>query len=117
MDVLRRNRQFRHVYQHGKKLDCKTVVVFYLRDSPGVDSACFGFVASKRVGNAVKRNRAKRILREAGRRIADRLTESNIWVVFIARPSLLEKHYLDIVSDLETGLLKEGLLKQEPNII
>ncbi|MBI4720908.1 MAG: ribonuclease P protein component [Chitinivibrionia bacterium] len=117
MDVLRRNWQFRHVYQHGKKLDCKTVIVFYLRDSHGVDSTRFGVVASKRVGNAVKRNRAKRILREAGRRIEVRLAESKLWLVFIARPALLEEPYRTVAADLENGLLKEGLLKQEPNSI
>ncbi len=117
MDVLRKNRQFRHVYQHGKKLDCKAVIVFFLRDPPGADSVCFGFVASKRVGNAVKRNRAKRILRGAGRRIADRLTEAKMWMVLIARPSILEENHCDIVSDLENGLLKEGLLKREPHIL
>jgi ribonuclease P protein component len=115
VDVLRKNWQFRHVYRHGKKLDCKTVIVFYLRDSDVVDSVCFGFVASKRVGNAVRRNRAKRVLREAGRKLAGRLTEGNLWVVMVARPAVLDEKVAVVAYNLEKGLSEEGLLKPGPH--
>jgi ribonuclease P protein component len=45
-----------------------------------------GFVTSKRVGNAVVRNRVRRRLREIVRRHQHELLET-VWVVTIARPS------------------------------
>lgn len=53
--------------------------------------ARFGFTVSRRVGNAVVRNRVKRWLREATRREAGSL--QGIDVVFIARPSAATAGY------------------------
>ena len=103
MNVLRKNWQFREVYQRGERVVCKPFLLFFLRGEQ-TDTACFGFVASKRVGNAVKRNRAKRVMREACRRVADKLIHQNLWIVIVARPALLTASYQEVLIDLEKSL-------------
>jgi ribonuclease P protein component len=44
------------------------LVVLHSR-ARAIDHVAIGYVASKRVGNAVRRNRAKRVMREAARQV------------------------------------------------
>lgn len=57
---LTRQRDFQKVYQQGRKIVGRTLVLYFL---PAPDDAR-AVVASRKVGNAVRRNRAKRLLRE-----------------------------------------------------
>lgn len=58
---LRDKRQFAEIYQHGVGLVGDLLVIYML---PAADCAR-AVVASRKIGNAVQRNRAKRLLREA----------------------------------------------------
>lgn len=63
------------------------------------DTARLGFTASRRVGNAVKRNRAKRIMRHLTHECRDHL-ESNFDYVMVARERILHQSFDEIKSDL-----------------
>lgn len=58
--MLKHNREFQLVYRKGKSAHSHALVLFYLPNTPDIS---VGFTASKKVGNAVKRNRAKRRMR------------------------------------------------------
>jgi ribonuclease P protein component len=86
---LKKSWQFRKVYDEGGKLVCDCAVVFYFRNPEEDEGPCFGVVASKRVGGAVVRNRAKRLLREAARDLSGKLNHRDIWVVLVARANII----------------------------
>jgi ribonuclease P protein component len=111
LKVLRKNWQFRLVYRQGEKVVCKYSVAFIHRLGQADGDPAFGFVASKRVGNAVERNRAKRLLREAAREITRDLSRPDVWIVLVAKSVILNTAYSEIVRDLKNNLAISKYLK------
>jgi len=107
--TLKKSWQFRTVYDGGEKIVGDYVVVFYYRNPEEVGGPRFGVVASKRVGGAVERNRAKRLLREAARHLAGKLNHRNIWVVLVARSSINGRTSEEVMDDVGRALDAAGL--------
>ena len=72
-NVLRKNSEFSAVYNKGKSVGDRYVVLFYRPN--GLPYNRTGFLASKKVGNSVVRNRAKRLMKESYRNIEGSLPE------------------------------------------
>ena len=71
---------------------------------PQAEQRRVGFTASKKVGNAVQRNRAKRRLRAAARQVmADHAAPAHDYVV-IARNETPDRPYTSLVAELELAL-------------
>ena len=64
-----------------------------------------GFTASRRVGNAVARNRARRRLREAARRVLPGPARPGTDYVVVARPEALTRPFPDLLDDLRTAFV------------
>ena len=111
--VLQKSWQFREVYRNGKKIDGECAVVFYYHPGEGQSGTRFGFVASKRVGGAVRRSRAKRLLREAARQTAQRLRTGDLWIVVVARAGIFNASYQELHDELVTQFERAGLLRPE----
>jgi ribonuclease P protein component len=111
--TLRKPWQFRQVYSGGKKVDCKYAVLFYYRTGDSASGPSFGYVASKRTGNAVNRNRARRLLRQIAAHIAGRLKHRDLWLVFVARREITEVGSRDLLTDMNHRLEVEGLITLE----
>ena len=105
---LTKDRQFRAVYRGGTKEVGKKVVIYYLRE--GSEGVLPGFVASKKIGKANQRNRAKRLMREIFRQLRERITEDNIWIVFIASFKPNETNYGELFEDVEGSMARAGLI-------
>ncbi len=108
-------KNFSTIRKNGRGVTNKLLV---LRTIPnGLDTSRFAFVASKRIGNAVARNRLKRRLREAVRSTSVKI---GLDVVFIARKGSAEASFQHLkeaaVSLLRRARLLEGAApsEQEP---
>ena len=87
--------------------------IIFLRAPSEPDGVRVGVVASKRVGDAVRRSRAKRLLREAGRRLAPRLRERSLWVVLVARASIVTRTSAEVERDIEQALIAGRVIDPE----
>jgi ribonuclease P protein component len=94
--------QFRRCYDAGRKLVANHTVIF-LFAPPESDGLRVGVVASRRVGGAVKRNRAKRLLREAARGAVGLWPDAH-WVVLVAKGSILARSAAEVQADIERAL-------------
>ena len=59
-----------------------------------------GYTATKKIGNAVKRNKAKRIMRELAKKILIK-GKTNTYYVLIAKTSILDIKFKDLLEELE----------------
>ena len=112
METLQKNWQFRTCYTNGRKVVCEHAVIFYYTN-PDADGLRLGVVASKRVGGAVKRNRAKRLLREAARSVSNKWNDIDLWVVLVAKSSITGVTSHTVRDDIERRLTKAGLLAEK----
>jgi ribonuclease P protein component len=72
-----------------------------------------GFTASRKVGNAVKRNRARRRLRAVAAEVLNDAEPGNDFVL-IARPATVDRDYQALVGDLVAGLKRLKLYRGGP---
>jgi ribonuclease P protein component len=104
---LRRNEQFRGVRSEGRSWSNRWLVLCALRND--LAHSRFGFTASRHVGSAVVRNRARRLMREAVRLRREAIAPG--WdLVFIARGSLRNATFHDVDRAVEQLLGRARLL-------
>lgn len=111
---LRRAGDFESLRRHGRRCQHPLAALVVIANEEQVSR--FGFTASRRAGNAVKRNRAKRLLREAVRLHKDNI-HSGYDCLFIAKQATSIASYLDIEVAVLQLLKTAGVLKidQEPD--
>ena len=88
------------VRNEGKFVKSKNMNIQILHNQDLENSIGVGYTASKKIGNAVKRNRAKRIMRELARKIIIN-GKINSYYVLIAKASLLEEKFDKLLLELK----------------
>ena len=91
---IRKGSDFAAVLRKGRKRRCPYFTLHIL-PTPSRDCARFGIIASRRVGGAVQRNRAKRLLREVFRRHSSWLPPG-VDLVAVARDSIAKARLEDV---------------------
>jgi ribonuclease P protein component len=79
---IKNDYEFRRVYKKGRSFVNAALVVYILKNRKNMNRV--GITTSRKIGNAVKRNRARRIIREAYRQYEEKLPDGYDFV-FVAR--------------------------------
>jgi ribonuclease P protein component len=98
-----RTRAIQRVFHDAEPVHGKRLVLFV---APG--SGEFALVAGKKIGGAVQRNRARRVLRAAIREVAPRGVEGHD-VVLVAREAIRDARTQDLITEMNELLQRGGM--------
>ena len=111
LERIKKRKDFLHLYKKGKRYRGKYFNLVYLSNASGFSR--MAVVVSKKVGNAVKRNKIKRWMRTLYRRNKPLLLNS-LDVVFIAKREILEATWAKLQDDYFTALKSIGQSNSAP---
>ena len=95
MESIKKNEEFRYVYQNGKSYANKYLVMYICKNAK--EESRLGISVSKKVGNSVVRHRLARLLRESCRLNREKF-HSGWDIVIVVRPTAKGKNYFEINS-------------------
>jgi ribonuclease P protein component len=101
---VRRSQDVRGVLRRGRRFTQGRVILYVLPAEPGARVA---FVCSRRVGGAVARNRARRLMREAWRAVTPGL-QGGFDIVLVAQPDIEGARMQEVLADVRAALTRAG---------
>ena len=110
--TLRKQSDFSRVYKQGKSRGSRFAVILYKRN--GLKFTRTAFVASKKVGNSVQRNRARRLMRAAYRAVEPNV-KSGYDIIFVARAAINGCKEPEVERQLKKTLEGAGILTGNNN--
>lgn len=99
-DVLRGKKEFSSIYNKGKSVGDRFVVLFYKKNQLAYNRTAF--LSSKKVGNSVKRNRARRLMKESYRSFSNELPIGYDFIM-IARNTINEASFFDVKKSIKSA--------------
>ena len=106
---IKQGRDFARIRLEGERLT-QGCLVTNCRRLPTNSASRVGVITSGKIGNAVVRGRARRLLREVFRLHQHQLAQP-VDLVLVARQSLTTKQFADVETDFLKTLRRAGLLK------
>lgn len=107
IETIKENKAFQRAYTRGKFYVGPVLVTYAVRNRCG--QARYGITTGKKIGNAVKRNRSRRVIREAFREFSGR-TKPGYDLVFVARAKTPYVKCGDVKRAMEQQLKAAGVL-------
>ena len=102
-ETINQNKDLKRAHYRGASATTPTVVVYALKNRRGVRR--LGLTATKKIGKAVQRNRARRVLREAWRQLEDRFPPGYDYVL-VARVRTAHVKTQEVARGLAAALKK-----------
>jgi len=106
--TLKENRDFHRLYNKGKSFVSPLIVTYVLKNKTG--NIRYGITTGKKIGNAVRRSRARRVIRAAFRELTDEL-KSGYDIVFVARGKTPFVKSTELKKTIEYQLKKANIYK------
>lgn len=112
-NTLTENREFSEIYKRGKNVVGAYLVLYYLKNEHSkksvikvdCDEIKYGITVSKKIGKAVKRNRAKRLIKESIR-LNPKFFSKDYTYVFVARNRINNANFYDVQKNIRYLLSK-----------
>lgn len=111
-ESIKLNKDFRYLYARGQSFVSPHIVVYYKKNK--LDHNRLGITTGKKIGKAVKRNRARRLIRVAFRILQPQLKETYDFVI-VARTRCVFAGASQVTNDLKHCFIQAGILKDENN--
>ena len=107
--VLNKNFEFKRVYRHGKSIVCPAAVIYVMPQK--FRCVRTGITASKKLGCAVVRNRARRVIKAAFTPLLPKITGSYD-IVLVCRNATSSMKSTEAARQINCALSSAGLFKQ-----
>lgn len=105
-NMLRKNKDFSFCYRRGKKISTPFMSAYYVKSKYNKRA---GFSVSKKVGNAVTRNKVRRRMKEAFTAELKDIRNS-CSIIFVAKSDIVNASYQEIANSIHTVLEKVDLI-------
>ena len=110
--TIKSNCDFRRLYGKGKVFQAPALVSYIMKNRAGICRV--GITSSKKIGNAVERNRTRRVIRAAYQSIEDKIT-GNYDIIFVARSKTKYTKSTYLASVMMKQLIEAGVIDEKSN--
>ncbi|MBP1552167.1 MAG: ribonuclease P protein component [Oscillospiraceae bacterium] len=110
LKAVNNNREFLRAYKRGKGFVDSLVVMYVIKNRYGFTR--FGITSSKKVGNAVRRNRARRVIRQSVRNIGFDMN-GGYDIILVARAKTAYVKQQQVEAQLRNLAKQAGLIEND----
>ena len=103
--TIKKRSTFVYVRENGEFIRAYSFNLQKLKDKKLNNSIQVGYTATKRLGNAVTRNKAKRRMRELARKVITKYGKINFYYVLIAKTSLVTMPFKKLELELKNIII------------
>ena len=101
LQTIKKRSTFIQIRNNGNCIKGKFINVQFLEDSSLNETIAVGYTATKKMGSAVKRNKAKRLMRELARKVLIKYGKINSYYVLIAKNSIFSAPFATLEIELK----------------